>query len=226
MENRGTILLAEDNPNDVFLVQRALQELGIANPLAVARDGLEALQYLTGEGQYSDRERFPLPMLVLLDLDMPLMTGFDVLGCLRRAPEFKDVPVVVFTGSSLSPDVARAYRLGANSFLVKPADIEQLKGSLKETIQFGVPGSLELNCTVRKRITTFRTVPSDLRVGMGNGAGAARRIQSSPLDICSPRVTSLRRSACRFRRRDIVSLSAWTRPTAQSGYCPSLFGLY
>src|SRR5260221_3791587 len=115
MQNKA-ILLAEDHDDDVFLVQRALKEAGITTLLLVAHDGLQAFQYLTGEGQYQDRERFPMPVFVLLDLDLPLMNGFEVLTFLRRDPKFNELPLIVFTGSSLSPDVSRAYRLGANSF--------------------------------------------------------------------------------------------------------------
>ena len=133
MGSQGTILLAEDDPNDVFLVERALREAGITNPLAVARDGREAVEYL---GRPPELNPTANPFLVLLDLDMPEMNGFEVLSWLRRRPRFAKLPVVVFTGSSLSPDVARAYRLGANSFLIKPSNLDQLKSALKEIIQF------------------------------------------------------------------------------------------
>ncbi len=131
----GTILLVEDDLDDVFLVKRAFQEADIANPLAVVHDGLEALEYLNAEGRYSRLEPSLMPILVLLDLDMPVMNGFDLLAQLRRHSRFAKLPVVVLTNSSLSPDVPRAYRLGANSFITKPADIEHLKTSLKEAIE-------------------------------------------------------------------------------------------
>ncbi len=136
MLDPGTILLAEDDPNDVFLVQRALLEAEIPNPLVVVHDGREALEYLTQAGQNRGEGQPCLPMLVLLDLDMPALSGFEVLTWVRRQPNLAKLPVVVFTGSTLSPDVSRAYRLGANSFLIKPAEIEQLKAALKETIHF------------------------------------------------------------------------------------------
>jgi CheY-like chemotaxis protein len=135
-ENPGLILLAEDDPNDVFLVERALREAGITHRLAVVHNGQEVLKYLTGERQGLLGQPGPLPTLLLLDLDMPLMNGFEVLSWLRRQPKFDRLPIVVFTGSTLSPDVSRAYRLGANSFVTKPAEIEQLKAALKEIIQF------------------------------------------------------------------------------------------
>lgn len=136
MNDQGTILLAEDDPNDVFLVERALREAGIKHSLVVVQNGQEALQYLRALLQSAGQIQPPVPALLLLDLDMPVMNGFEVLSWVRQQPAFAKLPVVVFTGSTLSPDVSRAYRLGANSFLIKPADIEQLKAALKEIIQF------------------------------------------------------------------------------------------
>ncbi len=132
----GTILLVENDPDYVFLVKRAFQEAGIPNPLRIVHHGLQALQYLNGENGFSGLKETPIPMLVLLDLDMPVMNGFDLLLRLRQNPRFAKLPVVVFTASSLSPDVPRAYRLGANAVLTKPANIEHLKTMLKGVIQF------------------------------------------------------------------------------------------
>ena len=122
----GVILLAEDDPNDVLLVQRALQRNHVANPLQVVRDGEEALAYLSGAGTFADRERHPLPVLMLMDLKMPRKSGLEVLEWVRRQPGLKRLPIIVLTSSNQSPDINRAYELGANSYLVKPAGFDSL----------------------------------------------------------------------------------------------------
>jgi CheY-like chemotaxis protein len=122
MDDRSVILLAEDREEDVFLIQRAFGEAFILNPLQVVHDGEGVLAYLDGKGQYSDREEFPLPALLLLDIKMPRMDGFEVLDWIRQQPSLKSLRVVVLTSSSNMRDVNRAYELGANSFMVKPMD--------------------------------------------------------------------------------------------------------
>ena len=122
----GVILLAEDDPNDVLLIQRAFQRTHLANPVQVVRDGEEALAYLSGQGAFADRERHPLPVLMLIDLKMPRKTGLEVLAWLRQQPGLKRLPVIVLTSSNQSPDINRAYELGANSYLVKPAGFDSL----------------------------------------------------------------------------------------------------
>jgi CheY-like chemotaxis protein len=120
------ILLADDDPNDILLVQRAFQKLNLANPLQVVRDGEEAVDYLSGHLQYADRDRFPLPVLLLLDLKMPRKSGFEVLQWLRQQPGLKRLPVVVLTSSNQHPDINEAFDLGANSYLVKPGGFDTL----------------------------------------------------------------------------------------------------
>src|SRR5215831_9692525 len=105
MLDKVTILLAEDDKNDIFLMRRAFENAGFLNPLVVVNNGEEAVQYLQGEGQYAQRDRFPLPGLLLLDLKMPLMDGFDVLAWLRAHPQFNSLPVVVLTSSKLDSDI-------------------------------------------------------------------------------------------------------------------------
>jgi CheY-like chemotaxis protein len=126
MLQQATILLVEDDPNDVLLMQRAFEKARLANPLRIVRDGEEAIDYLAGEGIYSDREKYPIPLLVLLDLKMPKRSGFEVLAWLRSQEYLSSLPVVVLTSSEEVPDVAKAYRLGANSYLVKPAQLDDL----------------------------------------------------------------------------------------------------
>lgn len=120
------ILLAEDDPNDVLLIQRAFQKAGMRHVLKVVRDGEEAINYLSGEGDFADRERFPKPFLLLLDLKMPGADGFEVLRWVRAEPETKRLLVVVLTSSNLQADVDRAYDLGANSYLVKPVSFDEM----------------------------------------------------------------------------------------------------
>ncbi len=121
-----TILLVEDDENDVFFMKRAMNQAGLTAPLQVASDGRQAIRYLGGTGEYCDRARFPLPCLVLLDLKLPHVMGLDVLKWMREQPELKTLVVLVFTSSKLQPDISKAYSLGANSYLVKPSAPEDL----------------------------------------------------------------------------------------------------
>jgi CheY-like chemotaxis protein len=114
------VLIAEDDPSDVFLLQRAFAAAEVPATLHVVRDGQEAIDYLEGQDGFSDRSAFPLPDLLLLDLKMPRLNGFDVLGWLREKPGLKRLLVTVLTSSDQPNDINRAYDLGANSYLVKP----------------------------------------------------------------------------------------------------------
>jgi CheY-like chemotaxis protein len=114
------VLIAEDDPTDVFLLQRAFAAAQVPATLHVVRDGQEAIDYLEGQDGFSDRSTYPLPDLILLDLKMPRMNGFDVLGWLRQKPGLKRLLVTVLTSSDQPTDINRAYDLGANSYLVKP----------------------------------------------------------------------------------------------------------
>jgi len=126
VSERAVILLAEDREDDIIIIRRAFQKGGIINPLFVVRDGEEAVAYLEGRGRYFDREEFPLPELLLLDLKMPKMDGFEVLKWIRQQPGFSSLRVVVLTSSDAIRDVNVAYHLGANSFMVKPMDFENV----------------------------------------------------------------------------------------------------
>ena len=125
-----TILQVEDDPNDVFFLQHAMKKMGVANPIQVASDGQQAIDYLQGAGEFADRERFPLPCLVLLDLKLPHVMGLDVLKWIREHFGMALV-VVLLTASGEDADIAAAYRLGANGFLVKPSDSIKLEGMVK-----------------------------------------------------------------------------------------------
>jgi CheY-like chemotaxis protein len=116
------ILQVEDDANDVFLLQHAFQQAGITNPVRVATDGEMAVDYLAGRGAFANRTKHPLPGLVLLDLKLPRRSGREVLQWIRSQPAFGAMVVIVFTSSQYMGDVGLAYELGANSFIVKPAD--------------------------------------------------------------------------------------------------------
>jgi len=121
-----TILQVEDDPNDVYLFQHAMKKAGFTSPIQVASDGKQAIEYLDGKGKFADRKSFPLPGLVLLDLKLPYVMGLDVLKWIRQQPGVATV-VVVLTASAQESDIASAYRLGANGYLIKPAEADKLQ---------------------------------------------------------------------------------------------------
>ena len=123
---RAIILLVEDDVNDAMLAQRALQRAGAGREILHLMDGEEAINYLSGKPPFEDRKRFPLPRLILLDLKMPRMSGFDVLSWLQTHPELAHLPVVVLTGSIEPKDVQNAKNLGAVGYEVKPIDFGKL----------------------------------------------------------------------------------------------------
>ena len=121
----STILLVEDERNDVFLLQYAFETAGIANPLQVVEDGQEAVEYLAGNGKYGDREQYPLPCLVLLDLKLPVKSGHDVLRWIQHQRALQPLIVIVLSSSREDDDVNAAYTLGARSYLVKPLSMTE-----------------------------------------------------------------------------------------------------
>lgn len=126
MNKSFTILVAEDDPNDVHLLQRAFRKNGINNPVQTCSDGEETIAYLRGEGKYANREAFPVPEVIFLDIKMPKKTGFDVLQWLQTHKECAVIPTIVLTSSDQQTDIQRAYQLGANSYLMKPASFDDL----------------------------------------------------------------------------------------------------
>jgi len=122
-----SILHVEDDENDVFLFRRVFEQTGITSPLHVVTDGEMAINYLSGAGQFADREKYPLPCLVLTDLNLPKRSGLDLLQWIRRDPELKKMVVVLFSSSALPRDLEQAYELGANAYIQKSADPRQLK---------------------------------------------------------------------------------------------------
>lgn len=120
------VLLVDDSYDDRLLMGEAWREAGIGNVLQPAEDGAQAIDYLTGAGAYSDRELHPLPCLMLLDLKMPVRTGFETLSWLRAHESLRSLPVIILTASVQPSDIDECYRLGANSFLVKPSTLDEL----------------------------------------------------------------------------------------------------
>ena len=126
MTTQRAILLVDDNEDDVFLMERALQGASITNPLFIVEDGQQAIEYLSGVGKYRDRQTYPLPAIVFLDLKLPFKSGHEVLQWIREEPQFETLVVVVLTSSNEPHDIKRCYALGANSYLVKPPTPEEL----------------------------------------------------------------------------------------------------
>jgi CheY-like chemotaxis protein len=120
------ILYAEDEADDVFFMRRAFEAAGIGHPLRTVADGQEIIAYLSGVGQYADRCEHPLPGLILLDLNMPRTSGFEVLKWIRATPAVSALPILVLTSSNHDSDVQRASLLGANGYIVKPGKPEDL----------------------------------------------------------------------------------------------------
>ncbi len=129
---RTTILLAEDDQNDVMLIKRAFSKSRIVNPIVCVENGEDAVAYLRGDGQYAERQQHPLPFMLLLDLKLPRLSGHEVLQWLRGQPLLKRLPVVVLTSSREPVDINRAYELGANSYLVKPVVFEEFAALMRQ----------------------------------------------------------------------------------------------
>src|SRR5579862_1446776 len=125
------IVAAEDEPVDAMMLKRAFRKAGLSDNLMILEDGEILQDYLAGKDAYADRQQFPLPVLLLLDLKLPRRSGLEVLEWLRQQPGLKRIPVVVLTSSSDSIDVVRAYDLGANSYLVKPVEFDALLEMMK-----------------------------------------------------------------------------------------------
>jgi two-component system response regulator len=126
------ILLVEDNPNDVELTLRALKRHNLVNGVVVARDGAEALEVIFGEGAHADKFLEKHPKLVLLDLKLPKVNGLDVLRKIKSDERKKVIPVVVLTSSREEQDIVESYKLGVNSYMVKPVDFDKFSKSVSE----------------------------------------------------------------------------------------------
>ncbi len=132
MSNLSPVLLAEDNPDDVFLIRRAFQDTKASNPLHVVGNGDEAIQYLAGEGKFADRAAFPFPALFLLDLKMPVKDGLEVLRWLNQHPDIpRKLPVVVLSSTELPNETQMAYAMDIQACIVKPIGYSELRERIR-----------------------------------------------------------------------------------------------
>jgi len=138
MKVENAILLVEDCSEDASLVQIAFKRWGVNNPIMVVPDGELAIDYLSGQGRYADRSEYPQPCLALLDLNLPQMSGFDVLAWLRGRHQFADLPVVVLSGTQDPTHFDKAHQLGANACVVKTNDLAELHDLIVHLNYFGV----------------------------------------------------------------------------------------
>ena len=135
MNNLKSILLAEDNANDVELTLEALLENKIANPIVVVKDGVEVLEYLKRQGRFQEL-KFGNPCLILLDIKMPRMDGIETLQAIRANLAFKSIPVVVLTSSKEEKDIVNAYNLGVNAYVLKPVVFQKFVEAVKQIGSF------------------------------------------------------------------------------------------
>ena len=130
------VLLVDDSENDALLMRTVFERAGFVQPLRFARDGDEAIAYLRGDGAYGNRRQFPLPTVVLLDLNMPRKNGFEVLEWIREQPAFRRLRVYIMSASGRADDIQRVYDLGANSYLIKPGTLDGLMHLAKTLISW------------------------------------------------------------------------------------------
>lgn len=119
-----TILLVEDDEDQIFFFERSLRNAGVSCPLQIVRDGQQAIDYLTGRGAFADREQFPKPAVILLDIKLPRVTGLEVLEWIQQNPDVRSFVVIICSSSALQSDIRSAYRLGASSYIVKPGNVD------------------------------------------------------------------------------------------------------
>jgi CheY-like chemotaxis protein len=151
------ILIAEDSPDDVFILREAFRKAGVHHKLHVVSDGVEAVAYLNGEDSYANRTQYPFPDILLLDLNMPRLNGFEVLEWLRAEDHCRRLVVHILSASALEADIERAYELGANSYFVKPSRMDELVAFVSALNQWhhliSLPPKPESNKTETQRAT-------------------------------------------------------------------------
>lgn len=130
-DSESTILIVEDDPNDVLFLKRAFKRSGVLNPIQSVGDGEEAVAYLAGSGKFADRVAFPFPRVILTDLKMPRMNGIELLKWLYARPEMRVVPIIVLTSSTDEDDIKAAFCNGASAYMVKPVAFDELERVVK-----------------------------------------------------------------------------------------------
>jgi len=168
-----TILIVEDDSNDAHLIELAFRSAGVTGPIHHAVDGLDAIAYMLGEGKYADREKYAYPTFITTDLKMPGADGFAVLEHLKFNPDWAVIPPVVFSGSTDTDDIKRAYRLGASSYHEKPSSLDALRLQMKVLYDYWMTCHVpEVDITGRQLATTAhgklgeRFVPSPEKLGL------------------------------------------------------------
>lgn len=146
MSSKFVILVAEDDENDAFILQRAFNKAGISDPVQIVRDGQQAMDYLSGANQYADRSTYPMPGLAIFDIKMPRKDGFEALQWTRRQHNLDQLPVMMLSSSGELCDIEKAYKLGANAYMVKRPQINELCAALKGACHFWkeTSGAMEL----------------------------------------------------------------------------------
>lgn len=142
------VLLVEDEETDAFFMKRGFSQAGISTPLQIVEDGQKALDYLSGTGAYANRDLYPSPCLILLDLKLPYVHGLEVLRWIRSRREFVTMSVLVLSSSCEERDIESAFQNGANAFLVKPSDPEELLDMIKSLGAFWLRHNRTPNCAV------------------------------------------------------------------------------
>jgi len=140
--SKTVVLLAEDDENDVLLFNRAIKSSSFACEVNSVSDGQEAIDYLQSNPPFQDKQAFPFPRFLILDLKMPRRSGFEVLEWLQEHPECKIIPTIVFSSSKMADDIKRAYQLGANSYFTKPNDYEELKSFFQLMLNYWARANL------------------------------------------------------------------------------------
>lgn len=139
------VLYAEDDENDAFFMERAFTRLKLRDALRIVPSGKDAIDYIAAQGRYADRERYPAPTMVILDVKMPELSGLEVLRWVRRQPDFARIPVIMFTSSTQDSDIAYSRDHGANAYLVKPSNAEHLALLIQDLLdavsQVSLPGA-------------------------------------------------------------------------------------
>jgi CheY-like chemotaxis protein len=157
----STILIVDDNPNDLLFMEKAFREIGVTDPIQKASGGQEAITYMKGEGKFSDRTRYAYPTFITIDLKMPETDGFAVLAFLQENPEWAVIPTVILSSSRDPDDIKKAYMLGASSYHVKPNSLDGLRELLRILHEYW------MTCEVPEVDITGRQVPTNAEGKLG-----------------------------------------------------------